>query len=351
MLASSLFTISAALQPKVLTREPPAEACTKNSTLLPYLAAGIVFALLFAVERREPVYPDLSMTGIAVLVSVLVATGQLLGRRAILAEEGRNEALRGELRYQAFHDSLTGLANRALFCDRLSHALERRRADSTCHAVLMIDLDRFKSINDALGHEAGDRLLRVVSDRLSSTVRSGDTVARLGGDEFVVLLEDVSSSQCPVELAERIVQAVRQPFSIDGRVVRPELSIGIATTSSEPRDAEQLLHFADIAVCDAKQDPATSYSIFETGMELVIADRIELERDLRTAVEDRQLRVFYQPIVELQSNRVTGFEALVRWEHPERGLTSTCHRSSCVNPISWSRCPVHLRAQGCTRNS
>ncbi len=320
LIASTLFTISSATQTKITDPEPASELRSTNSTALPYMAAFVAFTLLFLVQRHEPIFPELSISGIAVLVAVLVATSQLLGRKALVVEQERNGVLLDELHYRAFHDTLTGLANRALFYERLEHALERRRSPLSSHSVLMIDLDRFKSINDRLGHEAGDDLLRVVSDRLRSAVRSGDTVARIGGDEFAILLEDVDSSLAVGELVERLVGIIGQPALISGHLVHPGASVGIAMTTSESQSAEQLLRFADTAMYHAKLDASTHYSMFNIEMEMALTDRQELESDLGTAVAGGQLRVLYQPIVDLRTLQVDGFEALVRWQHPTRGL-------------------------------
>jgi diguanylate cyclase (GGDEF)-like protein len=224
----------------------------------------------------------------------------------------------GAMVHQALHDSLTELPNRALFLDRLAHALSRRGAGATGEVcVLFCDLDRFKTINDSLGHEAGDELLVAVAQRILSCLRGSDTAARLGGDEFVVLLEDVQSTDEAIAVADRITEAFRTPFAIVGREVYVTASIGIVRGTAE---AEELLRNADVAMYRAKAEGSGRYAIFEPSMRAEVLDRLELEADLRRAQERGQLEVHYQPIVALVDGELAGFEALARWRHPERGL-------------------------------
>ena len=318
--ATTLFAIAGALQGRVASRETTPHGRLAGSTWISFGAAAAVYALVFVIQHGEPFFPNQSINGAAVVIAILVATSQLLGRRALGAEQTKNEDLLQELRHQAFHDSLTGLPNRALFSERLEHALARRRSLSANHAILMIDLDGFKSVNDTLGHEAGDDLLRTVADRLRRVVRRGDTVARLGGDEFAVLLEDISGRVDAVELVQHLLGAVRQPTAAGGRELTPEASVGIALTDEEPRTADELLRYADTAMYLAKQESRSHYRVFETAMQTALAERVELEADLPGAAERGELRVFYQPILDLASQNIRGFEALVRWMHPSRGL-------------------------------
>ena len=317
---ASLFAVAGALQARATAHEPSPAAARTGSSWMSYGAAAAVFALVFVVQRHESFFPDLTVLGVATVIAIVVATSQLLGQRALTTERTKNEGLVGELRHQAFHDSLTGLANRTLFNERLEHALARRRSLSANHAVLMIDLDGFKSVNDSLGHKAGDELLRTVGDRLTGAVRRGDTVARFGGDEFALLLEDVSGVRDAVELVEHLLGAVRKPMTTAGRTLIPEASIGVALTTEEPLSAEELLRYADAAMYLAKQERTSHYRVFESAMQSALAERVELEADLPGAAGRGELRVFYQPILDLASQEVMGFEALVRWMHPTRGL-------------------------------
>jgi diguanylate cyclase (GGDEF)-like protein len=321
MAATTLLALAGALQPTVGEGEPDGRPSRRTgSGAISYVAATAVFGLVFFTERDDPFFPNLSILVVAVVIVVLVGLGQVLSRRALLGEQAINEDLFGELRHQAFHDGLTGLANRALFGERLEHALERRRTFSMSHAVLMIDLDEFKLVNDTLGHEAGDEVLRSVATRLRNAVRVGDTVARVGGDEFAILLEDVNGERAAIELVEHLLHVVGKPITVSGRTLVQRASVGIAITDDEPHTAEELLRYADTAMYRAKRQISDHYCVFETSMQTALVDRAELEVDLRCAVERGELRVFYQPILDLSSEGITGFEALVRWMHPSRGL-------------------------------
>ncbi|MEW6583286.1 MAG: EAL domain-containing protein, partial [Actinomycetota bacterium] len=228
------------------------------------------------------------------------------------------KALEAELVHQAFHDPLTGLANRALFRDRAIHLMTRRDAAA---AVLFCDLDDFKSVNDALGHQAGDDLLIEVARRLRDCVRAGDTVARLGGDEFAVLLEEEISVANVDAVAWRVLEAVSAPVTIAGEELAVSCSVGIATLD-EAESAEHLLRNADVAMYAAKAAGKGTVSRYQPEMHAALLDRLSLAADLSHALEREELRVHYQPLVELGTGRVVGVEALARWEHPRRGLVS-----------------------------
>ncbi len=232
-----------------------------------------------------------------------------------VTERARLEA---QLAHQAFHDSLTGLANHALFVDRVEHALQRRVRTGNHVAVLFIDLDDFKTVNDSLGHSAGDELLVQVSQRLRDGVRSEDTIARLGGDEFAMLVE-AGADDAAIEIAERTIGLLVHPFSVAGKDINISASIGIAF-AGEDATADQLHRNADLAMYDAKALGKGCYQLFEPEMHRAALERLELDADLRLACERDELLVHYQPIVRLTSGRVAGVEALVRWDHPRRGL-------------------------------
>jgi diguanylate cyclase (GGDEF)-like protein/PAS domain S-box-containing protein len=229
-------------------------------------------------------------------------------------------ALEDQLARQAFEDSLTGLANRALLFDRLTHALARdgRSVDSV--AVLMIDLDGFKSINDGLGHDAGDHALKEVAARIARSARPGDTVARLGGDEFVVLLEDLSSPTIVDDMAHRILEIVRQPFMLHSRNVRISASIGISVSEGSTSTPVSLLRDADIAMYAAKAAGRDRCRRFEAAMHSQANQEFRVINDLNHALERREFIVYYQPSVDLEGERLEGVEALLRWSHPETGL-------------------------------
>jgi diguanylate cyclase (GGDEF)-like protein len=223
---------------------------------------------------------------------------------------------------QAFHDPLTGLPNRALFRDRLEQALNRADRRMRSIAVLFLDIDNFKLVNDSLGHEQGDALLLTVAERLQAGLRSGDTAARLGGDEFTLLLEDVSDAEDARAVADRVATVLRAPLVLDGQEVFPTASIGIALSTPRRSRPDSLLRDADVAMYHAKTEGKDRSAVFDETMHELAAERLTLEADLRRAVDRGELRVHYQPIVSLRDRGLVEVEALVRWHHPERGLVS-----------------------------
>jgi diguanylate cyclase (GGDEF)-like protein/PAS domain S-box-containing protein len=226
--------------------------------------------------------------------------------------------LEGKLEWQAFHDPMTGLANRVLFSDRVGHALARRERAPLDLGVLFIDLDHFKIVNDTLGHAAGDTLLREAARRIQGAVRTADTVARLGGDEFAVLLEDVTLKEC-VDTGERLLHQLTRAFSIEGREVFTGASIGV-TVAEANETLDDLVRDADVAMYVAKGEGRGRVVVFETSMREQVAERLHLEADLRRAIEQNDLQVYFQPQFDLHTGEVLGAEALVRWMHPLRGM-------------------------------
>ncbi|GGM73402.1 hypothetical protein GCM10007977_088740 [Dactylosporangium sucinum] len=230
------------------------------------------------------------------------------------------KALEEQLTHQAFHDGLTGLANRALLADRVHHALERRGSPYRSLAVLVVDLDDFKTINDSLGRAAGDALLRATADRLRSCLRSADTAARLGGDEFAMLLEHLDDAAEAARVAERVLAALRSPLSVGGREIQPTASVGIALPDPDRLpDADELLRDADVAMHMAKRRGRNRYAYFAPSMHAGLVEKLDLAEDLRGAIERHELQVYYQPLVDLAGGAIVGAEALVRWTHPEKG--------------------------------
>jgi diguanylate cyclase (GGDEF)-like protein/PAS domain S-box-containing protein len=246
---------------------------------------------------------------------VAAVGGVVLNARDITVRK----ALEADLRFQALHDTLTGLANRTMFTQQTAAALRTSSSLETVGA-LFIDLDDFKTVNDSLGHAVGDQLLQEVSTRLITSLSSEDLAARLGGDEFAILVVDSPDQAGVVALAERVLALVAQPYRIQGRDIRVTASIGIAFADDESVDAEVLLRSADVAMYLAKDRGKNRYAVFEAHMHTSVFERLELKADLVRAIDDGQLRCHYQPIVSLQTGRITGVEALVRWEHPSRGL-------------------------------
>jgi len=246
---------------------------------------------------------------------------QFRGRRAVLAIQRDFTERRGleqQLRHQVFHDRLTGLANRALFTERVEHAFTRASRGGRAIVVLFMDLDDFKTVNDTLGHAAGDDLLIAVGRRISTPLRTIDTIARMGGDEFAILLEDTDHGDHCVSVACRILEELERPFEIEGREIFIGSSIGIAT-SEQADSVEDLIRNADLAMYAAKQGGKGAFAIFEPWLRDRLAERMDLESSLHGAVERDELEVHYQPIISLENGRITGFEALLRWDHPERG--------------------------------
>jgi diguanylate cyclase (GGDEF)-like protein len=256
-------------------------------------------------------------SAISVLVGLLMfvlATGRVRALRLVAEKTD-------ELAHEAFHDKLTGLPNRTLIMDRLEQALARARRQSSPVAVLFLDLDDFKAVNDTFGHATGDELLSAVSTRLTTVIRESDTVGRLGGDEFVVLVEGASLDAGPEAVAERIRDVLAAPFQLPGpqeRVVTTTASIGIAVGSRT--SAEDMLRDADVALYEAKDAGKDRYVTFAAAMQTAVQDRYQLEADLRAAVGTDQFSLVYQPTFNLDSNDITGVEALLRWQHPTRGL-------------------------------
>ncbi|HET7583877.1 MAG TPA: EAL domain-containing protein [Gemmatimonadaceae bacterium] len=252
---------------------------------------------------------------------VILRARNLLATRFLhLALKDENRALEAKLVYQAFHDSLTGLANRALFRDRVEHALARAARGERI-AILLLDLDDFKAVNDTSGHVEGDRLLATIAGRLTRASRGCDTVARIGGDEFAVLLEGLKRDDDAMIVVERITEAMHVPVALQGRELSVSASIGVAY--ARPEDGvDELLRNADVAMYRAKDDGKGRHAVFEPGMYAALLERLELEADLRHALDRGELCVLYQPIVELETGTITGVEALARWHHPHRDRTA-----------------------------
>ena len=224
------------------------------------------------------------------------------------------------LKHQALHDPLTGLPNRVLFKNRLEHALARVQRQESGVAVLFIDLDNFKVVNDSLGHEAGDLLLTKLGKRLTAHLRPEDTLARLGGDEFAILLEDVADGSRAALVAKRIAEELRVPFALGGREIGLSASVGVVLSTDGLEDPAHLLRASDAALYRAKSHGKARYAVFDESMNARAVQRLDLEADLRRATERDEFVIHYQPKVELATGRIVGTEALVRWEHPERGL-------------------------------
>lgn len=251
------------------------------------------------------------------------AAGRALRIAGTLTDVTRRRSSEDRLRHDAFHDTLTGLPNRALFTDRLGRSLSRaRRHEDYRFAVVFFDLDRVKLINDSLGHVAGDRLLVTIARRLGDGLRAGDTAARIGGDEFAVLIDDLGDPADAIRVVTRLQEAVHAPLTVGGEELFATASVGIAFYTPRYERPEEMLRDADTAMYAAKAAGGARYQIFDHGMHERAVARLQVESALRRAVEREELRAFYQPVIDLRSGRLVGFEALLRWIHPERGMVS-----------------------------
>ncbi|WP_053226910.1 putative bifunctional diguanylate cyclase/phosphodiesterase [Solirubrobacter soli] len=244
--------------------------------------------------------------------------GILLNARDV----SERKAFEAELTHQAFHDTLTGLANRPMFIEHTRQALARGRREGSTQAILFLDLDDFKEINDSLGHTVGDEVLVAAARRLDGAVRSVDTAARFGGDEFAILLEEVDS-QTAADAAQRVLDLLAEPLRVGGREIALHTSVGVAVAvAGDARTAEELIRDADAAMYTAKRDGKGGYRLFEPAMHAGVLARLELRSDLERAIDAAELELHYQPVVRLDDGSIAGFEALLRWHHPERGTVS-----------------------------
>ncbi|HJW81382.1 MAG TPA: EAL domain-containing protein, partial [Acidiferrobacterales bacterium] len=282
------------------------------------ILAGEVFSDVFVNRRKDGslYYEEKTISplkGPAGQVTHFVATGKDVSER-VQAQE--------RLQHMAQHDALTELPNRALFLDRLRQSLARARWHQRLVAILFVDMDRFKTINDTLGHEVGDKLLQALAERLTASVREGDTVARFGGDEFVVLLDDVASEKDIGALAQKVIEAIIPPFVIDGQDLYITASIGVSLYPNDGEDSTTLLKNADIAMYRAKDLGKNTYQFYSADMSARAFERLTLESSLRHAIGRNEFRLYYQPQIDTTSGAILGVEALLRWQHPDFGLVA-----------------------------
>jgi diguanylate cyclase (GGDEF)-like protein len=297
------------------------EGATKSPDGVAYAVApiltvdGMAIGTIAVVDPSPHTWSQAEIESLSDLADSVVTEMEL--RSDLTAKRETQE----HLLYSTLHDALTGLPNRSLFTERLRHSMHRNaRHPDDMFAVLFLDLDRFKDVNDNLGHFAGDELLRAVARRLEACLRPEDTVARLSGDEFAILLESISETSDAGRVAERIEEALSFPINLGGAEITTSASMGIVTSSMSQEQPEQLLRSADMAMYRAKAAGRARYEMFDRAMHTDALARLQLETDLRRAVEQGEFRLHYQPLVSLRTGRITGLEALLRWEHPIRGL-------------------------------
>jgi diguanylate cyclase (GGDEF)-like protein len=284
--------------------------------LQPVFAPSWAPAWLAALQRYESAMVNL--TPIEFLVQAMMGIGMVIW----LLEEERSRAFQAseQIAHLAYYDSLTELANRNLFHEHLRLAMARTGGTGLGVAVFVLDLDRFKGINDSLGHRRGDEMLRLVGDRLRSSLRPGDTIARLGGDEFAVLLPAVSGERDMVRLAEKVLDSLRRPFNLDGHEIVTTASLGISRFPEDGADPEELLKKADVAMYQAKSLGRDALQLYAAAMDAHALERLSLENDLRRALTNDELLLYFQPVLDAHTGRIEGVEALLRWQHPVHGL-------------------------------
>ena len=289
------------------------------------------------------------------VVNKPVADGGWLATHEDVTERQRSEE---RIAHMARHDALTDLPNRVLLLEQLNHEIKRVKRGE-CLAVLCLDLDQFKSVNDALGHHIGDELLKLVGERLRGCTRELDIVARMGGDEFAIIMTQMDQAADAATLSKRIRDSVIRPYQVEGHQIVTDISIGISVAPMDAVESDELLRNADMALYDAKADGRGTFRFFEPEMNTRMKVRRELEMDLRKALASEQFQLYYQPLVVLETNEVNGFEALLRWNHPARGLVSPADfipiaeetglivplgewvlRAACDEAVNW---PEHIK--------
>jgi diguanylate cyclase (GGDEF)-like protein/PAS domain S-box-containing protein len=265
---------------------------------------------------------------------------EFMGTYGVARDISDRKQAEATITFQAYHDQLTSLPNRSLFHDRLNQAMVQAKRHGQSMAIMFLDLDRFKVVNDTLGHQIGDALLQAVTQRLKACLREGDTLSRIGGDEFMLLLPLVRSRDNVIFIAEKILSALKTPFNIEGNEIFIGVSIGIALYPEDGETRETLVKHADIAMYHAKDHGRNNFKFFTHELNKALSGRLSVENDMRHALQEGQFQVYYQPQVDIDSQRIRGMEALIRWQHPRRGLVmpdsfiSVAEDCGLINPIS-----------------
>ncbi len=289
---------------------------------VPLVAAGIVY--LWRITSGQPLRGSSLLAAFSLVLIMSVRQVIVLFDNLVLTRtlEARVAERTAELRHQAFHDALTGLANRDLFNEVLAGAVRRSRRSGVALTVLFVDLDGFKHVNDLWGHRVGDRVLQGVAKRFTKTLREADTIARIGGDEFAILIEEDPADTDPHAVATRLVKSLEPPFQVGSTRIDVQASVGAATNTSGAETADELVRNADLAMYATKSYGKHSFELYTPDMHAGVLDRMRTEADLRSALENDEFVLHYQPIVDVSDGAIEGVEALVRWKHPRRGLVS-----------------------------
>src|SRR2546423_8178963 len=349
--ADALIGLTFAALAVALIRVVALVGAVSRRRLVPTIAA---FLIAYGADQALPVAPLLAphrgwllpIAQAGVIVAALALLALLLPalpRALALVAAGRAaEAREAELTHQAFRDPWTGLPNRALFLDRLQQAVYRAgREPGSRFAILFLDLDHLKRVNDSLGHPLGDRLLVALARRLETCLRPGDTLARFGGDEFAILLAGITGARAATVVAERIHQRLRMPFRLEGHELFVTTSIGIALEGPAYEQPEELLRDADIALYRAKGLGRGRHVVFDEGLHAEARSAMQLESDLRRAIEREEFRLHYQPVASLATGRLAGFTTLLHWQHPERGVVPAAdflplaEETGLIAPLGW----------------
>lgn len=301
-------------------------------------------------RRKDDLLTELTPSGENQIIVELSAMGmyrslpdgkqQFLGTYGVARDVSERKQAEATITFQAYHDQLTSLPNRTLFHDRLGQAMVQAKRHGQSMAVMFLDLDRFKVVNDTLGHQVGDALLQAVAQRLKACLREGDTLSRIGGDEFMLLLPQIRNRDNVIFIAEKILSALKTPFNIDTHEIFIGVSIGIALYPEDGDNREALIKHADIAMYHAKDHGRNNFKFFTSELNKALSGRLSVENDMRHGLQEGQFQVYYQPQVDIETQRIRGMEALIRWNHPRKGLVqpddfiSIAEDCGLINPIS-----------------
>jgi diguanylate cyclase (GGDEF)-like protein/PAS domain S-box-containing protein len=313
------------------------ERATRNFELLLRRKDDLLSSLT---ERTSDQRVVVELSSMGMYRPTSLGMGEFLGSYGVVRDISARKQAEATIAFQAYHDLLTGLPNRALFKDRLGQAMVQAKRHGQTMATLFLDMDHFKVVNDTLGHLVGDGLLQALAQRLRGSLREGDTLSRIGGDEFMLLLPHIRTRDNAAYIAQKIIASLKQPFSIEGHELYASMSIGIAIFPDDGDNIETLIKHADIAMYHAKDHGRNDYKFFTQDLHKSYTGRLAIENEMRHALENKEFEVFYQPQVAVESQRIRGMEALIRWNHPTRGMVSpndfipVAEASGLITPIS-----------------